>query len=411
MRILITNSVPLNGGDEALLRATIALLRDQFPECSVKVLCKDVDFCKRYYSDLDLDSDLEYVRSTRTIANRLVLKARLVLCELLGTSLVRWVSIVIANKDERRIVGHYKSADLIISSAGGFLHDYYGVRHRLIGFKVGMAFGRPVVIVGQSIGPFGDRRTKRRAGKVLSRLDAILLREGRSFSHLEDCGVDMSKVLVTADIAFYWRRMASHLFVVKQGPLRTIALSFREWKHDGVSTDAIVEKAAELCAYLLGTDASIELLFISTCQGIPGYVDDSVVASSVVKALPEALQARCRIDGNRYAPDRLIWLYSQVDAYIGMRLHGAIMAMLGGTPAMAIAYEEKTPGIYAGMGLEAYQVDHRESVSQWIACAETFIGCIDDIRIRLSTLLDVAAQKIEINKRVLADVARKRSKQ
>ena len=60
-----------------------------------------------------------------------------------------------------------------------------------------------------------------------------------------------------------------------------------------------------------------------------------------------------------YAPERLIQLYGQMDAYIGMRLHGAILAMLGGTPAMAIAYEEKTPGIFASLGLEAFQVDHR----------------------------------------------------
>ena len=33
-RVLITNAVPLNGGDEALLRATIGLLTDEFPGCS-----------------------------------------------------------------------------------------------------------------------------------------------------------------------------------------------------------------------------------------------------------------------------------------------------------------------------------------------------------------------------------------
>jgi polysaccharide pyruvyl transferase WcaK-like protein len=43
-----------------------------------------------------------------------------------------------------------------------------------------------------------------------------------------------------------------------------------------------------------------------------------------------------------------------MDAEIGMRLHGALLSMLGGTPAMAIAYEEKTPGIFASLDPPAH---------------------------------------------------------
>ena len=91
-----------------------------------------------------------------------------------------------------------------------------------------------------------------------------------------------------------------------------------------------------------------------------------------------------------------------MDAYIGMRLHGAILAMLGGTPAMAIAYEEKTPGIYASLGLEAFQVDHRHSERHWVACAENFIRRIDEIHLKLPAVLDAAAEKLEVAKRALA---------
>ena len=407
MYVLITNSVPLNGGDEALLRATLAILRDQFPGCSIKVLCKDLDICKRYHRDLDLDSDLEYICHPRRVTSRRVFKARTMINDLAGPSWGARISRALANKEERRIIGHYKSADLVVSSAGGFLHDFYGIEHRLLGFEMALELGRPVVILGQSVGPFWKPRSKKRAREVLSRLDAVVLREERSLRHLQECGVDTSRVLVAADIAFYWRRMAPHLFVAKKGPVRKIALSFRQWSHGGVSTDEIVRKAAELCRHLLQASADVELVFLSTCQGIPEYVDDSRVARAVVNALPEGLRARCRIDGQRYAPERLIQLYAQMDAYIGMRLHGAILAMLGGTPGMAIAYEEKTPGIFWSLGLEAFQVDHRDTERQWIACADGFIRRIDEIHGKLAVVLDAAAETLDAAKRVLADAVAK----
>jgi colanic acid/amylovoran biosynthesis protein len=408
MRVLITNSVPLNGGDEALLRATLAVLHDQFPGCSIKVLCKDVDICRRYHTDLDLDSDLEYIRYPQSVTGHRVFKARTMINDRVGPAWAARISRLLANKAERRIIGHYRSADLVVSSAGGFLHDFYGIEHRLLGFEMALELGRPVVIVGQSVGPFWKPRSKQRAREVLSRLDRILLREERSLRHLQDAGVDTSRVLVTTDIAFYWRRMAPHLFVAKKGPVRTIAMSFRPWSHDGVSPDDIVRKAAGLCRHLLQTRSDVEIVFLSTCQGIPEYVDDSTMARAVVQTLPEGLQARCRIDGQRYAPERLIQLYARMDAYIGMRLHGALLSMLGGTPAMAIAYEEKTPGIFASLGLETFQVDHRGTEREWIACADGFIQHIDEIHANLPGVLDQAAEKLDAAKRALADTVAKR---
>jgi colanic acid/amylovoran biosynthesis protein len=408
VRFLITNSVPLNGGDEALLRATIAFLTDEFPNCHIKVLCKDVESCRRYCPDLELGSDLEFVRPS-TVASRLVLKARGILHELVCFPIAPRISFASLNKEERGIIDDYNFADLVISSAGGFLHDYYDIRQRLIGFEMALSLGKRVVIIGQSIGPFWKWRSMRLVRRALGRLDAILLRENHSLGHLRDSRVDQSRVFVSTDIAFYWRRMAPELYIAKRGPVRRIALSFRDWHSDGVSVETIVQRAAELCRHLLNRSADIDLVFVSTCQGVPHYADDSAVAKKIVRALPAMLQSRCAIDQRRYAPDRLIWRYSQMDAYIGMRLHGAILAMLGGTAAMAIAYEDKTPGIFATLGLEQFQVDHRQGAKRWISCAEVFMRCIDDIRVKLPTLLDAAAATLELNKRVLADVVSNRS--
>ena len=43
-RIVIINAVPINGGDEALLKATLLGLRKQFKVPSILVLCNNPDF-------------------------------------------------------------------------------------------------------------------------------------------------------------------------------------------------------------------------------------------------------------------------------------------------------------------------------------------------------------------------------
>src|SRR4051812_43177023 len=101
-RFLITNCVPLNGGDEALLRATIEGLSRRIPGCSVGVLCKSVALCRKYLPDLELASDLEFCESA---------------------------------EERHAVLDMYRSADLVISAPGGFFHDHYAIDARLDGLE------------------------------------------------------------------------------------------------------------------------------------------------------------------------------------------------------------------------------------------------------------------------------------
>jgi colanic acid/amylovoran biosynthesis protein len=404
MRILITNSVPLNGGDEALLRAAIGLLRDQFPDASCKVLCKDVDICRRYHPDLDLDTDLDYIRPARTAAAERLFKARLALNDVIGPRWAARLAAATASADARRVIAEYRAADLVVSCPGGFLHDFYDVERRFMGFELAMALGKPVVLLGQSVGPFWKARSQRRAREVLGGVDAILLREERSLRHLEESGVDAARATLTSDVAFYWRRLAPQLFASRRGPLRRVAMCFREWRGPAGTAACLTAKAARLCEHLFAANPQLEIVFLSTCQGIPEYIDDSRLASEIVGRLPDRLRARCTVDGTRYGPEDLIRRYASMDAYIGMRLHGAILSMLGGTPAMAIAYEDKTPGIYGGLGFGPFQVDHRAPAERWIECADAFARHSAEIHERLPAALDRAAAQVSGCRPVLAHV-------
>jgi colanic acid/amylovoran biosynthesis protein len=232
---------------------------------------------------------------------------------------------------------------------------------------------------------------------VLNRVTRICVRDAASKQHLVDCGVDPSKIRETADAAFLWRHLAPDLFQPKSAPVRSIALAFRVWPlGDNIEVQRTVDKAEKLCQRLLA-DPHRTLVFLSTCQGLGGYVDDSSVALDILKRLPTELRERCRVDRARYGPRELIQAYSRYDAFIGMRLHGCILSMLGGTPAFGFGYEQKTEEVFHQLNLSPYQTRFDTDWDTWLSRTELFLREVPIIRSRLQQSLDKLASRAALN--------------
>jgi colanic acid/amylovoran biosynthesis protein len=137
-----------------------------------------------------------------------------------------------------------------------------------------------------------------------------------------------------------------------------MAVSVREWRHFHAIQNAefgmmrymdmiskVVEKMVE--------EVGAEVVFLSTCQGIPEYrYDDSQIAERVVSRLPRRIRERVRVDKEFHEPQRLIRRYAEFDVVIATRMHAAILAWIGGTPTVAISYERKTEELFRRHGLE-----------------------------------------------------------
>ena len=364
MNILITNSVPLNGGDEALLRAVIGSLQRRWPNSEISVLCKQWELGQKFLPDLNLAPDLEFAK----------------------------------NAAEREQVSRlYRQADIVLSAPGGFLNDFYGVEDRLRGLEVALSLRKPVVLLAQSIGPFWKNRSRQRVCEVLKRISYACVRDQVSKECLLDIGIPASKIVQTTDAAFLWRTLEPDLFQKRVGPIRTIGLSFRVWPlEDSQAFKEVARKAETLCKFLLA-DQTRNLVFLSTCQGVPGYVDDSLIALEVVKRLAPELQTRCRIDRERREPQQLIMAMQQFDAFIGMRLHGCLLAMLAGTPALGLGYEQKTEEIFRQLELERYQTPFHKGADEWLRHAKQFLSEIEIIVDRLPSALDRLAEQASLN--------------
>jgi polysaccharide pyruvyl transferase WcaK-like protein len=113
--------------------------------------------------------------------------------------------------------------------------------------------------------------------------------------------------------------------------------------------------------------------------------DDAIVIDEIV----------ARLDGHQTTPAVLAWrpelpglmvdIFEHIDAVVAVRLHGAILAMLAGKPAMTIAYEPKVHGVMNAVGLSEHVLlvegfDGRrcaEAVLEWLKSPDEIHRKID----------------------------------
>lgn len=402
-RIVIINAVPINGGDEALLKATLLGLKDYFTNPSILILCNNPNLYKKYFPDLALDWDWEYTYLKNPDSeNAFFFKIKRLIRKLLNKvftiSYYSILSRIFASKSEKKVYKHLFNSDKVIVSAGGYIHDFYGYKKRVDTLDfLHSHLKKPYYIFSQSVGPFWERDNYSMLNRIFNNASQVILRESYSLNHLKSIGYHCENVTVTNDIAFYLKKdYAKKVDLNKE--LKNIAINFRVWKYEEKSKENI-EKATSLCNKLISE--GYRLTFISTCQGVNGYVDDSDFAKKVVDLLPFEFQQKCIILKEKLSLNELILTLSKQDAYVGMRLHGAILSLLAGIPALNIAYEDKTLGIFKSLDIEGYCFSYKEEFDVWNTKMDYFIENYNNYLNSVERITFVVSQEVEQNFKLL----------
>ena len=374
-KIVIINTVPINGGDEALLIATTAGLRINFNNPSITVLCNNPILTQKFIVNEDFDWDWEYAykgldKSENILIFSVKLKIREVLKKIFNISYHSSLSRFLASGREKRVYEILSDSDLVLLGAGGYIHDFYGYEKRLKTLEfIRDVLKKPYYFFSQSIGPFWNEEHYNHLRIAFNGAKKIILREDYSLNHLKSIGFHCDNVVVSNDIAFNLYSKHAKEVNLKRS-LKKVAINFREWEFEIESKDNLV-KARMLCENLI--KKGYELTFVSTCQGVIGYRDDSKFAKKIVDLLNEKDKKNCVILNEKYAIKDFLEILSSQDAYIGMRLHGAILSLIAGIPALNIAYEDKTLGVYKSLGLTDYCFSYKENVDTWIDKVDNFI--------------------------------------
>jgi polysaccharide pyruvyl transferase WcaK-like protein len=187
----------------------------------------------------------------------------------------------------------------------------------------------------------------------LSNFTKIWLREPFSENYIKDLNNEdlLKRSVIRSDIALGF---SCKKIKIKRN--KVVFLNFREWKQGDRNT--VISKAIRILSILLNSGFEIE--FISTCQGIGNYTNDSILHGKIVEEYIKINGTSNKIYVNKakYSPNDLIeYISLKGKFYIGMRLHMAISSIIAGVPILNFGYEPKNKGVLGTIGLGKYSYD------------------------------------------------------
>jgi len=353
LKALIVNAKPVNNGDAALIYGLYSKLSKDY---DVQIATSDYKLVKKIYPDLPWVEDVCDYSSVKK-AN--ALKQFLLLYHL------------IKNKT-------YRNADLIVGAPGGYINSYYGFSTKLLVYVFMKFMRKKTAIYAQSIGPLNSKY--QRILKHYSRsIDIIMARDQFSYEHASPFISKRCQLQLSNDAAFLLPPIAA-------APVgKKAAVSVRDWTHDKRSQDIYYDLIVAFTKKLI--QQGYQVHFISTCQGIDGYTDDSQTAKAIVQRLPEECQKDIVVKEEFFDLHQLRKELSTYQVVIGTRLHMCILSMLSGVPALNISYEIKGKECYSYLKLDDFSIDYNHELNDALQKLDTFIEQTEQIESKLNSII------------------------
>lgn len=357
-----------NRGDALLCDALVQSVKEAFPEATLSGVAHFPDLERDRHPDVDWQEAPSRATAKSTMVRRLANGARTAVA--LGYSAIgapsRLSPLVPLPISQRKAIENIKEADLVVSSAGGFLLDAnVTIYSHLLQFHLMRRFKKPYVLAPQTIGPIKSQRLKAMTANALSDAQFIAVREQYSYDFvIEDLGIPESKVIRTTDIAF------EHEETSPEGAKEALAsLSIGEdekfigattvnWKFRGddnpkLAQETYLEKMVALFKSIHERSGLRIVLYNQVSQDLP---------------LARDVAARCApfvvLDEADRSTEVMRAMIGRAEVMLGSRFHSCVFSLLARVPLFCLAYTYKSTGIMEDLRLsefvrpiDSFQVD------------------------------------------------------
>jgi polysaccharide pyruvyl transferase WcaK-like protein len=310
--------------------------------------------------------------------------------------------------------------DAVLDVSGGdSFSDIYGdkrfwsvTRPKLIAKRRGI----PLVLLPQTYGPFRGSQTRRIAREAVLGARMAWARDRHSYEALKDLlgsDFDESRHREGVDMAF-------NLRAVDPGP--TLGSEVRQFIDEkphhpliGLNVSGLIaldlDRARKdfglRASYLDALDAFIQAVMqdpelrllliphVMTPPGSPG--SDAEACLRLLDRLPPVLKSRIRVTPRQLDECGVKWLISNVDWFCGTRMHSTIAALSSGVPTAAIAYSDKTLGVFESCGVGNQVIDPRKLATQAVVgtLIESFESRVHARQVLSATIAGVKACAVE----------------
>jgi colanic acid/amylovoran biosynthesis protein len=415
MKVVVENTVCLNTGDAAIFLAIRHILKSAFAdEIEFYVFDTQPDVAARLYPEsaypdltfrkLLAESIFKYKYDDNAIKNALKPLYNRAAFQALrrfartGTADSRFFS-----RSDRESLADYRDADMVITTGGTYLVETYSLQRRLNQFRIDEILGKVPIFFTQSLGPFRNSDNRRGLKPIFDQSPLILLRDQHSKDNIVDLVDDPGKCHVVADAVFALAdtQRIKHVLAAGKSASGKVGISVRHWNYvkDGESgMGRYIESICRVATDLVRTHGK-EVVFISTCQGVPEYAhDDSKTARAILARLEPDVAARASVDAGFHRPEQLMAIVKDFDFVVATRMHMMIMSLCVGTPVLPIAYEFKTKELSKRIGVADLLLDI-DTITPDTAAANlaALVGDLDRYRrVSLQAVLEEHASAMSV---------------
>lgn len=349
VRLLVVSDVGRSGtrhiGDEAMLAANLAHLRRLIPDASFTIVCSDPAWIAKHFGvdaveTFEFPSDPGAGITRQTILDRLRADAA-------------------KSLPDHPTTAALARADGLILSGGGNLSstwpDLLYCRAALI--QLARIFGKPAVVLGQTIGPRLRDDERRLLGEALSSARFVGVRELPSATLALDLGLPLERLWYQCDDALFLDEVRNPIETSDPSSTPTVAVTIdSQIRASGENLfGAFVRQLREL-AEVTGAHLILVPHF---------YGDESTHGLSDLteaRALAEQLGLRHTVIAAGLEPIQARQLTANASLVISSRYHPIIFALGASVPAIGIYGDEycriKLQGALAHAGLERWTLTY-----------------------------------------------------
>ncbi len=315
LKILICgNYGAVNIGDEAILEGILMLLRNVAPHAEITVMSADPEHTTFHHK---VESVAHFPAGPRSL----------------------WKGL--RNKTLGKTWQKMRETDLFILGGGGLFNDdrMLAIVIWSLQAHVALFLGKPLICLGQSIGPlktfFGRHMTK----SVYSRARLATVRDSRSAQILQE--LNLPAPFVLADPAF-----CLHTQETSRNSEKYVVLSFRPSKR--VKPEVLSQHCARFIDWLWQKYGLKSIL-------IPFQItwdNDSLMLNRISEQVShqEAVEVMSFSDDYKKVMD----IIGNAYAVVGMRLHSLIFSVLSEKPFLALSYSNKVEQFIQDIEMEEF---------------------------------------------------------
>lgn len=322
-----------NKGDNAIFEATRQNLSDEFPGHELIV------------SSFSTQETLEQhgIKALPSVHTLMSKKAPLGLLRWAGVMMwkLTGLRLFLSPALKRHLIA-MQSADVVIMAGGGYFNDAWldMLLTRYLEIDLAHYSGKPMVMLGQTIGPFGRPWMASTLAKYLAKVTKIVPRDEQSLGVLQRAGVPASKVVLSADevnlikldkakvsrgtaikMGLMFQMYRPHLAVDGPSPIGCIA-----------SEEQYIESVTKGLNLFMAEHPQIEYHFIPSTQW------DEVVCKKVFDRIRG--NGKCEFHSDPHVQD-FINLCQGMDIMLSTNMHPIIIATTAGKPSIALSYHYK----------------------------------------------------------------------